>query len=443
MNDCDVVVVGAGLAGLTAARRLEESGRRVHVLEARDRVGGRVLTRELDGHRFDMGAQWIGPSHHRLWALAEELGVETFPQHADGATQFRIAGEVREFEHELRALSPLAAIDLEYGLWKLERRCRQVPLGDPSDADRAREWDSMTAATWRDRQFHTEAAKRTFDAAIRAIFASEPAELSFLFVLFYLHAGGGFDRLASVEGGAQESRFVDGAGTLAERLADPLDVTLSAPVGRIDHDDTGVTVEADGETITADYAVVAVPPTAAGRIDFEPALPPRRDGLTQRTPMGNVIKAVATYDEPFWRPERSGEVVADDTVGLVFDDSPPDGEFGALVAFMLGDSAREWADRPQEERRRVVCDRLSRYFEPSAGDPRSYDDEVWNVGRWSVGCYAGVMAPGVASRYADVRADPVGRIHWAGTETASEGYGYMEGAVASGERAASEIAARR
>lgn len=435
----DVVIVGGGLAGLMAGHRLDEDGLDLQVLEARDRVGGRVLTRAVGGHQVDMGAQWIGPDQHRMQALVDELDVETFPQHHAGGTQLRVAGDVRTFESELRALSPLAAIEFEYGAWKLERLCRRVPLDDPAAADRASEWDSTTVATWRDRQFRTEAARRTFDCAVRAIFASEPAELSFLFFLFYLHAGGGFDTLASVEGGAQQTRVDGGTQQLAEALADDLDVSRSTPVQRIERDLEGVTVFTRSGSVQASYCVVAVPPTAARRIEFEPGLPAEHDEFLQRAPMGNVVKCIATYDEPFWRPELSGEVVADDTVGLVFDDSPPDGETGALVAFMLGDAAREWADASRTERKRVVCDRLAAYFGPRAANPRDYDDESWRQSRWSGGCYAAMLPPGVLSRYARQRAEPVGRIHWAGTETATEGYGYMEGAVASGERAASEI----
>jgi monoamine oxidase len=222
----------------------------------------------------------------------------------------------------------------------------------------------------RDDRFRTEAARRLFDAAVRAIFTAEPAELSLLFLLFYCRAGGGFDRLASVEGGAQQTRLVGGTQQLSTAMAEPLDVRTATPVRRVEHGDDGVTVHADAgddgtvdTRVDADYAVVAVPPTAAGNIDYDPALPVSRAGLHQRAPMGHVVKAVATYDEPFWRPELSGEVVADDdTVGLVFDDSPPDGESGALVAFLLADAAREWADRPRAERRQAVLDRLTAYF---------------------------------------------------------------------------------
>ena len=438
----DAVVVGAGLAGLTAARRLEEGGATATVLEARDRVGGRALTREVGGHPVDVGAQWVGPGQHRMHALLEELGVETFPQYSDGAAQLRVAGDVREFRREWRALPPLSALDFEVGVRRLERRCRRVPLSDPAAAPRAREWDATTVAAWRDERFRTEAARRTFDAAVRAIFAAEPGELSLLFFLFYLHAGGGFEALASVEGGAQQTRLVGGAGGLAERLAADLDVRRSTPVRRVERDDDGVTVRADGGDVRAAFCVVAVPPAAAARLEFDPALPVRRRDYLQRAPMGNVVKCVATYASPFWRPERSGEVVADDAVGLVFDDSPPGGESGALVAFLLGDAARAWADRPRAERRRLVCDNLARYFGPTAADPTDYDDEVWGESRWTGGCYAATLPPGVLSRYGDERAAPVGRVHWAGTETATEGYGYMEGAVASGERAGAEVLGR-
>lgn len=450
----DVAVVGAGLAGLVAARRLTDSGAAVRVLEARDRVGGRTYTRTVDGDPHDVGAQWVGANHERVLSLAAELGVETVPQHDEGATMLRVAGVSRDFEREWRALPPLAAIDFEYGVWRLERLARRVPLEDPAAADRADAWDRTTAAAWAEGQFHTAAGRATFDAAVRAIFTAEPAELSLLFVLFYLHAGGGFDRLASVEDGAQQYRLDGGTQQLCERLAagidgdtatgtdGGLDVSTGMPVRAVEHDGDGVTVVADGATVAAEYVVVAVPPVAADRIDYDPPLPASRADYHQRAPMGNVVKCVATYDAPFWRASYSGEVIADDDVGLVFDASPPSGETGALVAFLLADAAREWADAPRTERKRVVCDRLASYFGDRAASPNDYTDEVWSRGPWSDGCYAAMLPPGVLSRYGARRAEPTGRIHWAGTETATEGYGYMEGAVASGERAAEAVDAR-
>lgn len=222
-----------------------------------------------------------------------------------------------------------------------------------------------------------------------------------------------------------------------------------------------MTVRAEGCAVAGECAVVAVPPALAGRIDYDPPLPARRDGLTQRTPMGAVVKCVAAYEEPFWREEGlSGEVVdAEGPVGLVYDDSPPDGSTGALVGFLLGDGAREWADcgvdqrEPPDgatggavsgaaDRREMVLDQFAAYFGPAAADAVAYVDQVWANERYSRGCYAGNMPPGALTSYGAALREPCGRIHWAGTETAKRWYGYMDGAVSSGKRAAAEVVDR-
>lgn len=441
-----VVVVGGGLAGLSAARRLDRRNVDVRVLEARDRVGGRTLSQAVGGETVDLGAQWIGPDQHHVKALVADLDVETFDQYTEGESLFRAGGEVGRHEEAIRALPLTGQLNLLYAVRKLNTLSRQVPLDDPTDAPEAETWDSQTVATWRDAVLKTEAARDAFDAVFRAVFSSEPRELSFLYFLFYLNAGGGFDSLTSVEGGAQQTRLVGGTQRLSQGLAEELGdrVHLEAPVRRIEHGDDGVTVHADGLTATGEYAIVAIPPALAGRIEYDPALPAWRDGLTQRTPMGAVAKCVATYEEPFWRAEGlSGEVVdAEGPVGLVYDDSPADGSAGALVGFLLGDDARDWAETGEAERRELVTAQFAAHFGERAADPEAYTDQVWANERYSRGCYAGNMGPGTLTSYGDRIREPCGRIHWAGTETAERWYGYMDGAISSGKRAASEVADR-
>jgi len=443
--ETEVAVVGAGLAGLETARQLHDRNVDVRVLEARDRVGGRTLSQELDGDMIDLGAQWIGPGQEVVNEIIEEFGIETFEQHIDGVSQFRAGGEVGRHEEVVMALSQEAQNELFDAVAEIEAQSREVPTDAPYDAPDADKWDSMTAATWRDRELTMQEARDAFDASVRAVFASEPAELSWLYFLFYLRAGGGFLSLTSVEGGAQQTRIEGGAQRISKTMADELDghVYLSQPVRAIEHDDEGVTLDSESLRVEADYAVVAVPPTVAGRIRYEPPLPARRDGLTQRSPMGSVIKCIASYEEPFWREDdMSGEVVdAEGPVGLIMDDSPSDASSGALVGFLFGDEGRALAD-DDEMRRDVVLETFAEYFGEEALEPVGYVDHVWANEPYSGGCYAGTAAPGTLTSYGEALREPVGRIHWAGTETATEWTGYMDGAIRSGRRVAEEVTGR-
>jgi monoamine oxidase len=281
------------------------------------------------------------------------------------------------------------------------------------------------------------------------VFAVEPRDLSLLFVLFYIASAGtettpgDFNRLLNTGGGAQETRMVGGAQLLARRMAERLGdrVILNTPVRRITQGDGKVTVQADGATVVAHRVIVAMAPALTARIDYDPPLPGLRDQLTQRYPMGNVIKCQAVYDKPFWRDEGlTGQAVGDaDPVRITFDNSPPDGSRGILLGFIEGELAREWSVKSPEERRAAVVESFATYFGPKAREVREYVERDWSGEVWSRGCYVGVAPPGVLTGYGPELRRPADRIHWAGTETSTIWNGYMEGAVRSGERAAAEV----
>jgi len=454
----DVAIVGAGLAGLEAARRLEAAGRSVLVLEARDRVGGRTLSHTLEsGHVVDLGAQWIGPGQDRITGLCEELGLRTFPQHCEGTKVLALGDAVRTYKADIPSLPLLGLLDLDRAIKRLDRLAAEVPLGAPEQAREARAWDAMTVETWKQRNLFTAGARALVDVAVEAILAASPREVSLLHFLSYLHSGGGLMRLSTIPGGAQQTRLREGFQEVSRRLAARLagQVLLEAPVRRIRQDEEGVTVEHARGEARARFVVVAIPPALAGRIEYDPLLPSARDQLTQRAPMGSVIKCVAVYERPFWRERGySGEAVCDrDPVRIAFDDSPDEhGEGhptgagtsgqGALVGFVLADAARRFGPRPAEERRREVLGAFARFFGEEARRPVEYAEKDWSAEPWSRGCYAALMPPGVLTEYGAALRAPVGRIHWAGTETAVRWMGYMDGALESGERVAGEITAR-
>jgi len=457
--DTEVVIVGAGLAGLTAAQRLAEAGTATIVVEARDRVGGRLLNEEIgDGKVVEVGGQWIGPTQDRIAALARELGIETFPTHDEGRHLLEVegrraayAGSLAEFRVGLvrdlsRAISPLALAEFEAARARLDRMARQVPLERPWEAPRAVAWDGQTFATWLRRNVRTAAARTLFELVTEAVWAAEPADVSLLHVLFYSRSGSGLNALLGTGGGAQQDRFHGGSQRLAlamaERLGDER-VRLGAPVRAIAHGPGGVAVHADELTVRARRAIVAVPPTLAGRIAYYPPLPGPRDQLTQRMPQGTVVKTMAIYETPFWRDDGfSGQAATD--VGparVVFDNSPPDGSPGVLLGFLEGRLARQWGARPAAERREAVLAGHARLFGTRAARPERFVERVWAEEEWTRGCYGCLMVPGGWTEYGHALRTPVGPLHWAGAETATVWNGYMDGAVSSGERAAAEVLA--
>jgi monoamine oxidase len=321
----------------------------------------------------------------------------------------------------------------------------RVPLEAPWTAEDALAWDSQTVETWLQTRVTAERARIWLRTAIRGTMAAEARDLSLLHTLFVIGSAGGLARLIATAGGAQERRFHQGAQAVSIRLAESLGdrVVLGAPAQVVRHGDGGVEVEANGRSVAAGRAIVAVPPAIAGRIVYRPAMPGWRNQLTQRVPMGSVIKVHALYEEPFWRQEGlSGLAVSDSgPVRIVYDNSPEDGSPGVLVGFIEGEQARSWARRNRADRRAGILACLADYFGERAGRPRELLERSWADEEYSGGCYAGYFPPGVWTSFGQALREPIGRLHWAGTETATAWTAYMEGAVQSGQRAADEVLA--
>lgn len=440
-RDTEVMVLGAGFAGLTAARRLQEAGRRVLLLEARERVGGRVMAGEIAGRSIDLGGQWVGVGHERLSALAGAAGRRLQPQRTDGEKLLAIGGRQRRYRGLIPPVSPAALLGMGWVLWRLRRLQQGVPAPAPWSAAGAAQLDACTAAQWRDRNLPTADSRALFDVATRAILCVEPDQLSMLAFLHYLAANGSFEALTSTTDGAQAATVAGGMQALARYLAEPLEgaLMLSTPVRAVEQDERGIVVRTEHGSCRARRVIVAMAPALAGRIAM-PGLSAAREQLAQRMPMGSVIKCQIAYTRPFWRAQGlSGEYVGDAAVlSPVFDNSPPDGSIGVLVGFIDGAEALRWSGQP-EARRRAVIESLVAAFGEAAGAPVDYLDHDWVADPWSRGCYTGVPTPGTLSRLGPGLRAPCGAVHWAGTETAEAWCGYIEGALASGERAADEV----
>lgn len=442
--EVDVVIVGAGLAGLTAARKLAAHGVDVVVLEARDRVGGRTSTKQTtDGTYVDLGGQWVGPTQDRIMALADEVGVKTFKTYNEGNHLEYRSGKLTPYAGAFLTADKVVAMDITEILLQLSMMSEEVPLDAPWEAPLAEIWDSMTAATWIEQNVPSGPVRNWVTLMVRGIVCCEPKEISLLHFLFYIHSGGNLDKIISVAKGAQESRLIGGAQIVSNRVAAELGerVFLNSPVQKVIQSDEEIVVKSENVCVKAKSAIIAIPPTLANRIQYSPKLPAKRDQLMSRMPMGSVIKVQLTFSKPFWRENGlSGQVLSDKgPIQITFDNSPEDGSTGVLIGFIEGEDARIWWEKALQDRQKGVLECLSVYFGNEVLTPNDYIEQYWADEEFSRGCYAAFMPPGVWTSFGDVIRQPFGRIHWAGTETATKWYGYMDGAVESGERAASEV----
>jgi monoamine oxidase len=443
--EADVCVVGAGYAGLTAAWRLQQAGRSVAVLEARDRVGGRVWTYRLDdGTPIDRGAGWLGPYHDAALALAAELGVSTYKTYVKGKHLLVDGDRLRRYTGLIPKISPLAVLSIAWSQARTDRRSKKVPLDAPWDAARAEEWDAMTVA---DHLAHTgirtQIGRDLYEMAVRGLFTGDLADTSYLHLLFLVRAHHSLNNLFSIEGGAQENLVVGGAGTMAARMADQLGdgVRVSAPVRRVAQRDDGVTVDADGVTVVARHAIVTTPPALVLEIDFDPVLGPDRLELYRAAVAGPESKTLLVYDEPFWRDDGfSGQSAGPRSASEVtIDASPATGTPGVLASFAFGEVAAKLDGLDPGERRRLLVEELRTRFGPRAAQPVEVIETPWWQEEWTRGCSMAHLPPGVLTRLGRLLRQPFGRVHWAGTETSTLSHGAIDGAIRSGERAAAEV----
>jgi monoamine oxidase len=444
----DVAVVGAGLAGLSAAKDLTAAGRSVAVLEAADRVGGRTLNHTFsDGTVVEVGGQWVGPTQDRLYALAARLGIRHYPTWDEGESLLHRDGKLVRFKGRGFGLPAHVVADLAVVEWRINRLSGSVPLEAPWAAPRAEALDSETVAGWIRRNVRTSLGRAFLRVLVEAVFSAEPEDISMLHFLFYLHSGGSLDLLTRTGGGAQQSRFVGGSQEVSIRLAARLGlgevVHLGCPALCVDQSPGGIVVSGEWGSVEADRVIVAIPPAVVGRIAFDPPLSGRRAHLYAKMPPGYVIKCMARYERPFWRDAGlSGQAgSAGHPLTLTFDNSPPDGRCGVMLGFLEGGHGRRAAALEPEARRALVLDGFATYFGPEARKPLEYVERDWAEEEWIRGGYGAHLGPGVWTHYGALLRRPEGRIHWAGAETSPVWNGYMDGAIRSGERAASEILA--
>src|SRR5256714_4218404 len=376
-----ICVVGAGYAGLAAARSVARAGTDVCVLEARDRVGGRIWTVERHGHRIDVGGAWLGPGQDEVYALAREYGVETHRTYTRGDTVFATDADVRRFGGSLPPVNPIAIASLALSMTRRDAMARRVPLDAPWNARRARVWDAQSAGAWTARNLPPGAGRELLDAAVRGLMTCDPSEVSLLHFLYLVRSANGLQRLLGFEGGYQQDLIVGGAGSMAERVADELGerVRLGTPVREVDQHATGVRVIADDVEVAADRVIMAIPPALAARVQFTPALPLDRAQLLERMPAGSIFKFVVLYDDAFWRANGvNGQSVAlGHTIEMTIDAGPPSGTPGVMTAFAFGPHGRRAAEMTAAERRALVLDALTARFGTAAAKPVEFAEQEW------------------------------------------------------------------
>ncbi len=438
-RSADVVVIGGGLAGLSAAKSIADSGHTVAVTEARDRVGGRTWTVQQNGTFIDVGGQFVGPTQTAIIDLATSLGVQLFKPYTSGKRLFERNGTITHYS-ELPPLSNAERKAYDAAREKLVEMSLTVPVDAPWTAPRAQEWDWQTVQSWLDANVKEPEAKRVLRIEIEGLWTVAAGEFSMLMYLFGSASGPDSEQ-------PEMYRFVGGAQQICQLMADQLgdSVVLNAPVSRVTQSSSGVTIDSAAGQITAQRVIVAVSPALAGRLEYDPPLPPTRDGLTQRYPNGSVIKCQAIYPTPFWREQGlSGESFnLDLPVTSTFDNGPPppQQEPGVLLGFVNVNNARLLATKSPDARRSVVLDSFTKLFGPQAAQPIGYVEGNWSAEQFTRGCYSGVTTPGTWVGFGTAWKSPVNNIYWASGETASRWYSYMDGAVRAGNNAATEVLA--
>ncbi|CAK8685069.1 unnamed protein product [Clavelina lepadiformis] len=460
----DVIVIGGGISGFTAAyhlKKLTNDAKSFMVLEAKDRIGGRTCRSTLctknGTANWDMGGQWVSNSQFSIMKLLKELNLDVFPQYQSGYNRIVVHSltDVRRFCGHLPPLNLLHLIDLHLMIRKIEKMVAMVSAENPLACRFAGEWDEQTLQTFVEKTCWFSSNVEMMAAVTRVMFGAEPSQISLFYFLYYCSLGGGFEILTkNGKDSAQEYRLKDTASNIVDVLQEKIgsdNVSCDDPVVSIcQKENEFVLVKTKkGKIYHARHVICAIPLNLVNHIDFVPPLPHDRLELSSRAPMGNIIKFVATYEHAFWRAHGdSGEsvmLVKKSTTGplsVTFDATTFNGD-PAIVGFIGGEHAVYWTTKSKLERESIVIQSLVAILGKEAESLLlQYADKDWCKEPYQSGGPVCMMQPGCLKYFHQALRRPFYSVHWAGTETAQKWTGFMDGAVESGIRAASEVANR-
>lgn len=454
----DVAIIGAGLSGLTAARDLLHAGKSVIVLEARDRVGGKVYNHPLtNGGVTEVGAEFVGPTQDKVLGMISDLGLQTFHTYSQGQSILWRNNTRHVFTPDPALggsppVDPFSLAQIAAAQAQLDEWAAELNVSAPWTHPQATKWDNQTFEDYLSQYADHADARFVLSTACNSLLSVEPREISLLYVLAYIAAAGNkttigtLGRLIAVQDGAQESRVVGGTGLIPQRLADKVGhnhIVLNAPVNSVVKSGSGYKVCSRAGTVKAKNVVLAMAPPLLRQIAFEPALPAHRQKLNEETKMGALGKGIPIYETAFWRKSEnlSAQVQSDSgSVRVTFDSSPEDESFGALLGFLLADEMRALNKLPATEAQSKIVADYVRYYGKQAANFTEFVLQRWDLEEWSRGGPVAIAPPNILTKYGSALRQHAGGLHFAGTETSEYWTGYMDGAIRSGERVAREIA---
>ncbi|TVP45316.1 MAG: FAD-dependent oxidoreductase [Mongoliibacter sp.] len=441
----DVIIIGAGFSGLAAAKTLHAQHISFVLLEARDRIGGRVYTKRFENGKYlDFGGQWIGPGQDKMYALCEEYGIEIYETYNQGRHILDLNGKIKKYKGLIPRLDIFSLLNLDWLMRKLESMAKEITSSSPWNHPKASTWDQLNLEDFIRKHSYTKTCRKVINIALETVFASKLKEISLLHALFYFKSGRNLNTLINIQDGAQQHRIVGGMQGLAEKITAPFQehIYYNHAVKEVRSFDNEIWVRGDGFELKAKKLIMAIPPPLARDIQFHPQLAASKSGLLQKLEMGTVGKCFMVYKEPFWRKEGfSGQAFADENSPFqsIFDSSPKDGEYGVILAFTIADRAEQFFKKTKKEREKSLLDKLVDYFGEKAASPLFYEDFTMTDEKWSKGCYAALYPTNAWTKYEDALSMGENSVFWAGTEASPEWYGYIEGAVRSGETAARNV----
>ncbi|KAI7779434.1 Amine oxidase [Diaporthe eres] len=453
VQSVDVIVIGAGLAGLSAAQEITRAGLSCVIVEARDRVGGKTWSQPFPGGGgvLEVGAGWINDVNQtRMISLVREFGLELIEQNTTGNVVAQdLDGSVSSFAYgDVPKFDTASREDIVRIRDKTEADCQVVDTFRPQDTN----LDSMTFEAYLRANHASEKALQTATVWTRAMLGVDPRDISALYFLNYCKSGGGLLQMRSDrKGGGQHLRIRQGTQTISKKLAASLPqgtVRLNTAVQQVAQDGFNAinVVATDGSVFNGQKVITTVPSPVLKTISFTPPLHPVKLAWAESASYGYYCKAMMVFKSPFWITKGFCGLAQSFTgpAAVVRDScSPADNKY-ALTCFMCGPLGQEWSLLPKEERIEKLLSQIGALFESEDTVKQEFVDVVmyeWNYDEWSgYGCPCAHLPPGVLDALGpNALREPVGDLHFAGTETAGEWKGYMEGAVRSGERAAKEV----